>query len=135
MTVARGLLLIVGLGLLGHGLRLLWTFPIPDLRSIAAWFVAGILIHDVVFAPLCAAAGFVASRVIPRNWWGVSVCGAVCTVVLILIMAPVVTRGGRAADIGLLDRNYPAGLVTAIAVVWVVLLLVRLVLGDRAARR
>ena len=125
-----------GLALLGlwcgwYGLRLLFHHNLSDLREVALWCACGILAHDVVFAPLCAAIGVGARRVLPRRWWAPIACGAVCTVALFTLSAPVLFRGhARADNPTVLDRNYPLGLLIALTVVWVLV-----IVGSIAARR
>jgi hypothetical protein len=131
MTVAAVRVVLAGLGCAAvwYGATLLWDSGTDALRSIALWFAAGILLHDGLFAPLCAALGVGARRVLPSQWWAPVACGAVCTVALGLVSLPVLTRGGAMPDNpSVLDRNYPLGLVVAVALVW---LLVAAVLFTR----
>ncbi|WP_238815473.1 hypothetical protein [Nocardia brasiliensis] len=119
MTAVRVLLLLAGGGLGWYGISLLLEVPRADLMSIALWFVGGILVHDALFAPLCAAVGVTARRFLPGIWWGPAACGAACTVALLSIAAPVLDRGHAMPDNPtVLDRNYPLGLAAAVVVVW-----------------
>ncbi|MFB8274327.1 hypothetical protein [Nocardia colli] len=119
MNAIRILLLLAGLWLGWYGISLLLDFPRADLWSVALWFAAGILLHDGVFAPLCAAVGVTARRILPGTWWGPMACGAVCTVVLVAIAAPVIDRGHAMPDNPtVLDRNYPLGLAVALILIW-----------------
>ncbi|WP_328393045.1 hypothetical protein [Nocardia sp. NBC_00416] len=121
MTTVRILLLLVGLALGGYGLTLLADLGPGAVREIALWALVGILLHDAVFAPVCAAAGYTVGRVVAPTWWGVLTCGAVCTVTLVLVALPVLLSPA-AGNSSLLDRNYPVGLAAAIAVSWALLL-------------
>ncbi|PXX64088.1 hypothetical protein DFR70_105270 [Nocardia tenerifensis] len=133
MSAIRILLLLAGLGLGWYGATLLLDFPRADLLSVALWFVGGILLHDTVFAPLCAAAGVTARRVLPDAWWAPTACGAVCTVALLLIAAPVLGRAHAVPDNPtVLDRDYPLGLAVALLAVWA---LVGVALVTRLAGR
>ncbi|MGV9823636.1 hypothetical protein [Nocardia xishanensis] len=119
MTALRMLLVSAGLWLGWHGLTLLLDLGPTDLLSVTLWFGGGILLHDGVFAPLSAAAGLTARRVLPGAQWGLVACGAVCTVALVLIAAPVLGREDAAADNPtVLDRNYPLGLAIGITLIW-----------------
>lgn len=119
MTAMRILLLLAGLWLGWYGITLLLDFPRADLFSVALWFAGGILLHDAVFAPISAAVGATARRVLPGTWWGPTACGAVCTVALLLVAAPVLDRGNAMADNPtVLDRNYPLGLAVALILIW-----------------
>ncbi|WP_043676524.1 hypothetical protein [Nocardia vulneris] len=120
MTAIRLLLLLAGGWLGWYGITLLLDFPRADLISIVLWVAGGILLHDAVFAPLCAAVGVSARRFLPGIWWGPAACGAVGTVALLALAAPVLDRGHAMPDNPtVLDRNYPLGLVAAVVLVWV----------------
>ncbi|MFD6156805.1 hypothetical protein ACFWF7_19720 [Nocardia sp. NPDC060256] len=130
MTAIRILLVLAGLWLGWYGISLLLDFPRADLLSVALWFAGGILLHDAVFAPLCAAVGATARHVLPGTWWGPAACGAVCTVALFAIAVPVLDRGHAMPDNPtVLDRNYPLGLAVALIVIWA------LVVAAAAVRR
>lgn len=114
-------IVLIGLGAwaVWYGAGLLFDSGTEAVRSIALWFSAGILLHDGVFAPLCAAIGTGSRRLLARHWWAPVACGAVCTVALGLIAAPVIAREGAMSDNqSVLDRNYPAGLAVALVLVW-----------------
>ncbi|MFD4428660.1 hypothetical protein [Nocardia sp. NPDC058497] len=120
MTAVRVLLGLFGIGLAGYGIALLSDLSRTDLLSVAVWFAGGIVLHDAVFAPLSAAAGVGARRILPSSWWAAAACGAVATVAVLVLAAPVVGRGHALADNPtLLDRDYPAGVIAAVVTVWV----------------
>lgn len=121
MTTLRILLLLAGLAVAGYGLTLLAGLGPATVREIVLWSLVAILLHDAVFAPLCAAVGYTARRIVPATWWAVLTCGAVCTVVLVLVALPVLLSPAS-GNASLLDRNYPVGLAAAIVLTWVVLL-------------
>ncbi|WP_435593678.1 hypothetical protein [Nocardia sp. bgisy118] len=119
MTMIRLLLGAAGLWLGWHGFSQLLDFPRADLISIAWWFAAAIVLHDGVFAPLCAAAGLTARRLLPAWSWAPVVVGAVCTVTLGLLAVAVLGREhANAANPTVLDRDYSTGLLTAVVVIW-----------------
>lgn len=117
MTV-RVVLVAVGVAMASYGAMLLLRSGPDALRSIVVWFAAGILLHDGLFAPLCAAVGLGGRRWLPRRWWAPVACGAVCTVTLLAVAVPTLTRGGALPNPTVLDRNYPVGLAVALALVW-----------------
>ncbi|MFG1795524.1 hypothetical protein [Nocardia sp. NPDC049149] len=120
MTTIRILLVLAGIWFGWYGIGLLLDFPRADLISIALWFGGAILLHDAIFAPLSALVGVTARRILPGSWWGLAACGAVCTVALVLIAAPVLGRGHAMPDNPtVLDRNYPLGLTVTITLIWV----------------
>ncbi|WP_062980867.1 hypothetical protein [Nocardia anaemiae] len=119
MTAVRILLLLVGSWLGWYGISALFALPPTDLDSVTVWFAGGILLHDAVFAPICAALGLTARHLLPPTWWAVAACGAICSVALVLIALPVLDRGdGMPSNPTVLDRNYPVGLAVALVLVW-----------------
>ncbi|MGN2639418.1 hypothetical protein ACTD5D_25285 [Nocardia takedensis] len=134
-TAVRAVLLLVGVALAGYGISLLLDFPPDALTSVALWLAAGILLHDAVFAPLAAALGLTGRRLLPRGWWPPLACGAVCTVALLLLAAPVVGRRDALPDNPtVLDRDYPLGLTLALLLIWSIVALT-LLLGRRGAAK
>jgi hypothetical protein len=119
VTAARILLMAVGFGAGMYGAWLMWEFPWVIIIRIAVWAAAGVMLHDFVFAPLCAAFGFAGRRVIRGRWWKPVTVAALCTAVLALLAIPVYSRPGAHADnMTVVDRNYPLGLWVSIALVW-----------------
>lgn len=115
----RALLVAVGLAVAGYGVVLLLEMPTPVLVRIVVWAVAGAVIHDLVFAPACAAFGLAGRRLVPGRWWPPVAVAGLCTVVLALLAIPVYARPGAHADNPtVLDRDYPLGFWVAVAVVW-----------------
>ncbi|WP_282785862.1 hypothetical protein [Nocardia sp. CC201C] len=119
MTAIRVVLVLLGLWLAALGVTDLLAMSRTDLISIVFWFAGGILVHDAVFAPLCAAIGTTARRVLPPRVWAPAACGAVATVTLLLIAVPVLAPGGANADNPTIrDRPYLLGLTLALVTVW-----------------
>ncbi|WP_327147286.1 hypothetical protein [Nocardia sp. NBC_01329] len=129
MSTVRILLLLAGLALAGYGFTLLADLGPTTFREVALWALVAIVLHDAVFAPLCAAAGYTARRIVPVTWWCLLTCGAVCTVALVSVALPVLLSPAS-GNASLLDRNYPVGLAAAIVITWGVLLC-----GHLLARR
>lgn len=120
IRIIRGLLIAAGLWLLWYGIMLLLGHNRMDLESIAMWVAGGILIHDGIFAPLCAALGVSARRLLPRTWWAPLATGTVATVTLLAVATPVLGRHHAMADNPtVLDRNYGVGLTVGLLVIWI----------------
>jgi hypothetical protein len=103
-----------------YGAWLIWEFPWVIIVRIAVWAAAGVVLHDFVFAPLCAAFGLAGRRIIRGRWWKPVTVAALGTAVLALLAIPVYTRPGAHADnMTVLDRNYPVGLWVSLTLVWV----------------
>ncbi|HZA09467.1 hypothetical protein [Mycobacterium sp.] len=124
MRLTRALLMILGLAIAGYGAVLVSENPPVILMRIVVWALAGVVLHDLVFAPLCVALGFAGRRLIPQRWWAPVAIAAFCTVVLIMLAIPVFDKPGMRPDnLTVLDRNYHAGLWISLGVVWACVLL------------
>ena len=138
MKATRVVLMLLGFAVAGYGVALLLENPRVIVFRIVVWALAGVALHDLVFAPLCVALGFAGRRLIPRRWWAPVALGAFCTVVLILLAIPVYDKPGMHLDNRtVLDRNYHAGLWISLGLVWActALYLVGTWLGARRSRR
>jgi hypothetical protein len=103
------------------------VLPLVDV-DLALWFVAGPVVHDVLLAPLFAGIGLLVARWVPRPWRAAVLVGGTVTGVLVLLAVPLLWRPfGGSRNPGLLDRDYPAGLLVAVAVVWVAVVATTLV--------
>ena len=119
MTPMRILLVLAGVGLGGYGALLVLDNPPVIILRILVWAVVAAVVHDFVFAPVCAAAGMTGRRLIPPAWQSPVAVAALCSVVLVLLAIPVLSRPGMRPDNpSVLDRDYPLGLTVAMAVVW-----------------
>ena len=117
--IARGTLITLGLVAAGYGAVLLWENPPVIIMRILVWAAVGVVLHDLVFAPVCVALGFAARRLIRGKWWPPVAVAAVCSVVLAFLAIPVYGKPGMRPDnMTVLDRNYPLGLWVSLAVVW-----------------
>lgn len=115
----RAALIVMGLAMGCYGAVLLWDNPFEVIVRIVTWAVAGVVLHDFVFAPLCAAAGFAGRKLVRGRWWTPVTVAGLCTVVLVLIAIPVYSKPGAHLDnTSVLDRDYPMGLWVSIAIVW-----------------
>jgi hypothetical protein len=115
----RGALVAVGLVLGAYGAALLWDNPPVVIMRILVWALIAVVLHDLVFAPLCVALGFAARRLIPVTWWAPIAVAAFCSVVLVFLAIPVYGKPGMRPDnMTVLDRNYPLGLWISLAIVW-----------------
>jgi hypothetical protein len=117
--IVRITLIAVGLILGGYGAVLVWENPPVIIMRILVWAVVGVVLHDLVFAPVCVALGFAARRLIPGKWWPPIAVAAFCSVVLVFLAIPVYGKPGMRPDnMTVLDRNYPLGLWISLGVVW-----------------
>lgn len=119
MRAVRVLLVVVGMATAGYGGLLLWDNPPVVLIRIVMWAAVGLVVHDLVFAPLCVAVGLMGRRLIPVRWWSPVAVAGLCSVVLAVLAVPVYGRPGMRPDNPtVLNRDYPLGLWISLAVVW-----------------
>jgi len=119
MSAVRVLLMLAGFAAGLYGAWLIWEFPLVIIIRMAVWAAAGVVLHDFVFAPLCAALGFAGRRIIRGRWWMPVSVAALSTAVLCLLAIPVYARpGARPDNLTVLDRDYPLGLWVSIVIVW-----------------
>ena len=131
----RIVLVALGIAMGAYGAVLLWDNPPVIIMRIVVWALVGIVLHDLVFAPVCVALGFAARRLIPGRWWPPIAVAALCSVVLALLAIPVYGKPGMRPDnMTVLDRNYPLGLWISLAVVWGCVLLYLIWTYWRASR-
>jgi hypothetical protein len=128
MTVTRLLLAVAGIGLGAYGALLVWDNPTVIIVRILVWALVAVVVHDFVFAPLCAAAGWVGHRLIPVASRSPIAVAVLCSVVLVLLAVPVYGRPGMRPDnLTVLDRDYPLGLAVSLGAVWLSVLVYELV--------
>ncbi|MFJ4657469.1 hypothetical protein ACIP5Y_39920 [Nocardia sp. NPDC088792] len=119
MTAFRILLGVLGLGLAAYGINLLLQMNTTDLKSIATWFIGGILAENLIYGPAAALIGLLGHHLLPARWWKAAAIGAICTLTLLLLAVPVLGRADAVpGNHTILDRNYPAGLALSLLTVW-----------------
>jgi hypothetical protein len=119
VRATQAVLMVFGAVIAAYGFVLLWDNPRVILFRIVVWALAGVVLHDLVFAPVCAAVGFAARRLIPNRWWAPVALAALCTVVLVMLAIPVYDKPGMRPDnLTVLDRDYHAGLWISLVIVW-----------------
>lgn len=119
MTTLRVLLIAAGVAVGAYGAVLVLDFRPRTVVLIALWAGIGVIVHDFVFAPICAALGWTGRRLIQGRWRTPVTVAALCSVVLLLLAVPVYgTPGARPDNPTVLDRNYPLGLTISLALVW-----------------
>lgn len=123
----RVLLAVTGLAMIGWGGWYLAADVLADeaiVWSVLGWLAAGPVLTDLVLLPLAGLVGWAAARLLPRSWRAAAAVGLVLSTVLVLLAVPFLWRAyAPSRNPGLVDRDYPAGLLTALAVVWTVVLI------------
>jgi len=108
-----------GLLFLGYGgwLMVRWQ-SVGQLAEVVGWAAGGVLLHDAVLAPLTFGTGWLIRRRLPR--WAAAPAAVTLILVGSLVVAGFSVLGrshGGGKNHTLLDRDYPAGLLFATAVV------------------
>jgi hypothetical protein len=108
--VTRLLLGLAGAAAAAYGALLLLDDGFGDLVDVATWLVSGVVLHDLVLAPLVIVLVVVASRLLPAVWRAPAAAALVVLGSVTLLAIPVLGRfGARADNPTLLDRSYWAG--------------------------
>ena len=127
----------VGCAMGGYGAYLLVSDQNRDeLLSTGTWLIGGVLLHDVVLAPLVFLLVLILVRTLPEVARGPAVAGVVVLGSTTLWAVPVLGRFGAVpSDPTHLDRDYWAGwsLVAALVVLGVVVVSVARARQRRAA--
>lgn|SRR5215470_514990 len=118
----RAALVATGALIIGWGGWLLWPHLTPA-ASVAGWSLAGPVVHDLLLAPAVGLLGVIVTAAVPPRWRVPVAAGLVVSGVLVLLALPGLLRPSAGPpNPGLADRNYPFGLVAALAVTWLLVL-------------
>ncbi|MFW0787191.1 hypothetical protein AAFP35_22055 [Gordonia sp. CPCC 206044] len=129
------ILVVLGCAAIVRGAALVWSFAGRDQASIVVWLAAGLLLHDLVFAPLCVFVIWAARRVIPADLRTPVLIALAYTNLLLLLALPVIwprPAADRPDNPTVLDRPFGWGLTVAVVAVWAV---TALVIVTRRRRR
>jgi hypothetical protein len=87
--------------------------------GVGGWWLSGPLIVDLIAVPLVVVAGVGIGRAVPAPWRRYVAAAAALTVLVSLVAFPFLTGLGRRLDNpSLLDRNYGAGYLALVAIIW-----------------
>jgi hypothetical protein len=122
-TSRRGLLvgLALGLPVVAYGVRgALVDAARVHPGELTRWVVGLAVIHDALLVPVALGVAWGARRVTPARHWPAVRCGLVASGVLALVSWPFVRGYGHdPGNPSLLPRDYAAGTLAALALVWV----------------
>lgn len=127
MRAARLLLLLAGVLLALYGGWLLVSRQSVDqLLQVAAWAVAGVVLHDAVLAPVVLALGWLVLRGLRPRAGGVVALALLLVGTLTLAAVPAfVEHALGQGNPTLVDRDYRAGWLVAVAAVLLGVVLVQ----------
>lgn len=135
MNRVRVLLGLAGVAAAAYGGLLLADDSWGDLVDVATWMVSGVVLHDVVLAPVVVLVLVVGARRLPEVWRGPTAGALVVLGSVTLLAIPVLGRfGARPDNPTLLDRPYVAGW-ALIAAVTVLVTAATIVVRTRRVRR
>lgn len=131
MSVSRWLLLTAGLGGAAYGLLRLADLGLVNLRGTVVWLVAGVVLHDAVFAPVVIVAAVVGAKVLPRRALAPATVALVVLAPVTVLSAPELGRfGADPRNPTLLDRHYWLGWAALATLVVLAVLLGALARSD-----
>lgn len=133
MRAARVVLGLAGVAAAAWGVALLVPqgFGAP-LRSLLAFLVGGVLVHDLVLAPLTVLLGVALTRLVPRGRRAPVALAFLVWATLTVAVANVLSgQGGRPDNPSLLNRPYVEAWLALTAVLGLVGLVLVLVRRDR----
>lgn len=114
----RWLFVVPGLAAVGWGAAgLLRSSADVPLSSWLVWFVGGVLVHDLVIAPIVVVIGALLARLLPRDARGPVVAGLVISGPLVLIGGLFALDPGDVPEPGFLPLPYGRNLVFLVGAV------------------
>jgi hypothetical protein len=103
----RLMLSVAGVLAAAYGGVLLLAEDRADVVDAALWLGGGVVLHDLVLAPLLVVFGFAASHWLPARWRTPIAAGGIVLGSITLLAVPVLGRfGARRDNPSLLDRPY-----------------------------
>jgi hypothetical protein len=137
-TSRRGLIvgLALGVPVMAYAVRgVLVDAHLTHPAELARWIIGLAVLHDLVLVPIVLAAGTLLRRRVASWAWPPVRAALVTTAVLVAVGWPFARGYGRNPDIpSLLPRDYTAGLVAAVAVVWALAAVWLVARASRKAR-
>lgn len=101
------------------GVWLLRDDGFDRLRSAAVWLAVGVLLHDLVLAPLVVGVGVVATRLLPKHHRPVAAIAFLVWGTVTVAVANVLSgQGGKPGMDSLLHRPYLASWLALTVLVW-----------------
>lgn len=126
---------VAGLALSGYGLvKLIGDPRVGDTMSWLKYFLGGLILHDLVWAPLVALGSVALVRVVPVRVRPVVQGALIVTATVLLVGYPAFTGNGRLPDNpSILPLDYGRNLAIVLVAVWAVaaVLIARAALAGR----
>lgn len=135
---ARLVLGALGVAVTAYGAWLLWSRrDLADLFSAVRWVAGGVLVHDLLWAPLVVLVALALGRLLPSVLHAAAAAGLLVLGTLTVMAVPVLGAWGREQDPfneTLLDRDYTAGYLALVATV-IIVVVVPVLLATVRRRR
>jgi hypothetical protein len=109
---------VIGVLVGAYGAYRLLVLGVGNLVSAVVWLAGGVVLHDVVLAPLVLALGAISARLLPDRVREPATAAFIVLGSVTLVAVPVLGRFGAKSDNPtLLDRPYAAGWLVVAALV------------------
>jgi hypothetical protein len=126
--------LVVGWAIIAFGLRqVVVDAAATNPTGLAAWVLGGVLVHDLVVAPIATAVALLLARIGSRWWTGPVAASLAVSAIVVAFAFPLLRGYGRRdANPSALPRDYGAATLALVVGIWSVAAVVVL---WRARRR
>ena len=126
---------VLGVLAIGFGAVLILLQEPGRIPRILVWLAGPLAVHDGLLAPATLGLAWLGRRVLPRRVWGPAVVGLALAGTTVLLALPLLLSPADGTVPGLLDRNYPRGVVIGLlAAALITGLLATLGRGRRPSR-
>ena len=117
----RRVTITIGVALVVVGVReVVDSATWASLRAMIAWFVGGILVHDLIVVPLTMLAALAVARFVPRTYRSLVQGALGVSAALTLALLPLLSGQGRtAANPSQQPLPYGRNLALILAIVWI----------------
>lgn len=112
-------MLALGWAVMLFGVRgLVLQAPRTHPGNFSLWFIGSALVHDALIAPLVFLVAVILVRVVPPRLRRYLQTALILSAAAVVVAFPMIAGPGKPSNPSALPRDYPAGLLTVLAIVW-----------------